>query len=637
MTDRHSLSAQLKGIGRFIGFVYPQARRKIWVAIALLVVASLTEGASILLLVPLLTLLTPGLEVLSLPLPAGLADLLGVSVLSISLVGVLVGLVLVVIAQALLARLSGLIVIDAVLTITDRLRLSLFGSIALARWSHLVGSRHADLNHAVTANIDRIQGILHNLFLLAQGLIMLGVYTLISFLISPAMTLFACALGVVFLGILHPIRRYASKYGERISTQKQDQYRTIGEFLGGLKLVKSLNAESRYIKYFWGNVQHISREMRKYSRISAIPTLLFQILSVLSAAVFVYIAIRHLDLPLERVAVLLFILMRIAPRFTALQNSLQQILLNIGAYASTRSLILTSVEHQEPRSGPAHAMSLNQAIVFEDVEFTYTGASKPALSSISFAAPAGRITALIGPSGGGKSTIADLMMGLMEPQKGRVVIDGEALTDANRPAWRTHVAYVPQEVFLTHDTIAANLRLTVPRADEAALWRALEQAQAAEFVERLPAGLHTVVGERGTRLSGGERQRISLARALLRHPRLLILDEATSALDWENQSLIAQAIKGLRGAMTIVTIAHRPSMIAFADQVVAIEAGRVVETGDFHEVLSRLDSRLARMMHGERLAAPDSAGKTAQAGAHPLPSGPDEPAAHFSTSQLGQG
>jgi ATP-binding cassette subfamily C protein len=151
-----------------------------------------------------------------------------------------------------------------------------------------------------------------------------------------------------------------------------------------------------------------------------------------------------------------------------------------------------------------------------------------------------------------------------------------------------------------HDTIAANLRLASPAASDKQIWEALRLANADGFVERLPEALGTVVGDRGLRLSGGERQRLSLARALMRRPQLLILDEATSALDWEHQSMIARSIEGLRGSMTIITIAHRLSMIAFADRVVALEGGAVVEAGDYATLIGATGSRLSQMAAGER-------------------------------------
>jgi ATP-binding cassette subfamily C protein len=191
-------------------------------------------------------------------------------------------------------------------------------------------------------------------------------------------------------------------------------------------------------------------------------------------------------------------------------------------------------------------------------------------------------------------------MGLLEPLEGTVSVDGDTLDAENRRRWRDCVAYVPQEIFLLHDTIASNLRLAAPAASEEMLWDALRSANADGFVERLPQRLETVIGDRGLRLSGGERQRLSLARALLRHPQLLILDEATSALDWEHQSLIARSIEALRGSMTVVTIAHRLSMISFADRIVALEDGAVVEAGDYEALIGAAGSRLSHMAAGER-------------------------------------
>ena len=245
------------------------------------------------------------------------------------------------------------------------------------------------------------------------------------------------------------------------------------------------------------------------------------------------------------------------------------------------------------------APQLRELLAFRGVTFSYAAEAPPIIENLFLALPARRITALIGPSGGGKSTIGDLILGLLEPQQGEITVDGAVLRGEHLRAWRRSVAYVPQDVFLMHDTIRENLRIAVPTADEAAMWAALDMAQAGGFVRRLDYRLDTVVGPRGARLSGGERQRIALARALLMEPQLLILDEATSALDWENQALIAKAIEDLRGRMTVITVAHRPSMIHFADWVLAVDQGRLVEAGSLKDLLGRRDSAVARMMAGE--------------------------------------
>jgi ATP-binding cassette subfamily C protein len=258
-------------------------------------------------------------------------------------------------------------------------------------------------------------------------------------------------------------------------------------------------------------------------------------------------------------------------------------------------------EREQPAAPGGAALRLEHEIRFDRVALRYpNGPTDPALTDVSFVAPAGRITAVIGVSGSGKTTVADLMTGLLQPTAGAVTVDGVVLDEANGRLWRDRVAYVPQDVFLLHDTIAANLRLAVPDASDDMIWEALRAAHVERFVMGLPDRVETIVGDRGVRLSGGERQRIALARALLRRPQLLILDEATSALDWENQALIARSIRELRGSMTIVTIAHRLSMIAFADWVVALEAGIVVETGPYDQLLDVAGGHLAELAEGER-------------------------------------
>jgi ATP-binding cassette subfamily C protein len=290
-----------------------------------------------------------------------------------------------------------------------------------------------------------------------------------------------------------------------------------------------------------------------------------------------------------------------------LQTHLQQVLINLPAFESMRTLQASFDSQREPTGagvGVAGKLVLERELAIRDLSFSYGGdQGKPVFADLSFVLPAGKVTALIGPSGSGKSTVADILLGLLEPTSGLVLADDVEIGPGNRRRWRDQVAYVPQDVFLLHDTIAANLRLAAPLATDAELWAALRLARAGDFVERLDGRLESVVGDRGARLSGGERQRIALARALLRKPSLLILDEATSALDWQNQSLIASTIADLRGSMTVLTVAHRPSMIAFADWIVAIEDGKIVETGAYQNLMQRSESRLSQMLSSERPAA----------------------------------
>jgi ATP-binding cassette subfamily C protein len=236
---------------------------------------------------------------------------------------------------------------------------------------------------------------------------------------------------------------------------------------------------------------------------------------------------------------------------------------------------LQSASSSPVRRRPA----LSDRLCLDGVCFSYRrpdGQPVEVLHGVTLEVPARATTALVGPSGAGKTTIADLAVGLLVPTSGRVLIDGAALAGELIPRWREEVAMVPQDVFLFHQSIRANLLWAQPGASEGDLWRALALASAEAFVRQLPDGLDTVVGDRGERLSGGERQRVALARALLREPALLVLDEATSSLDAGNETAILDALAMLHGRMTMLVIAHQHSTLRDADQVITVADGRVV-------------------------------------------------------------
>jgi ATP-binding cassette subfamily C protein len=232
-------------------------------------------------------------------------------------------------------------------------------------------------------------------------------------------------------------------------------------------------------------------------------------------------------------------------------------------------------------------LPLVRDVRLDAVSYAYPGGAVPAVQDLSFAMPAGRTTAFVGASGAGKSTLADLLIGLLRPATGHVLIDGRLLTDDGVSAWRQSIGYVPQESFLLHDTVRANLLWAKPDASDAEMWSALERAAAADFLRSRRDGLDTIVGDRGVRVSGGERQRLALARALLTNPALLVLDEATSALDSVNEQQILSAVRGLAGEVTTVIVTHRLSAIRHADFIHVMEEGRIAESGTWDELVAR--------------------------------------------------
>ena len=569
-------------------------------AILFLIVVSATEGLSVVLILPVISLAAPGRTALSLHLPSAVSrslDLPGQVQVDLRLA--LGCFILLIAVRALAVRAKDIEITRVLYRIINRLRIELFRAIGASRWSFFSQQKIPDLNHALTADVDRIQVALLQCLLLGQALFSIGVYVLVSIFISPLMTVFAAGVGVLMLALLHPLRRRAHRQGAFFSTSRQEQFATVHAFLSGMKVVKAANAERPYVDRLASGLDELAAQTVRYTQLSTIGDLVFQLLTAVAVSAFVGIALLVVRMSRAEILLSLFIFLRIGPRIMGLQQQAQDLILNVSSFTAIQALSARLAKEDEGTQYTGPRLKLEQALEVRRVSFRYPVADQPALDEVSAIIPARRITAIISASGGGKSTLADILLGLLEPASGRLLVDGLPVEADARRAWRNEVAYVPQDTFLLDDTVTANLRLTAPAASEAELWTALRAARMDQVVERLPGRLNAMLGERGSRLSGGERQRLALARALLRRPQLLILDEATSALDWENQSAIAQVIRALRGHCTVITIAHRPSMIDFADFVITLEEGRVRESGAYEALRSNPASYLARLLAGE--------------------------------------
>ncbi|WP_409020717.1 ABCB family ABC transporter ATP-binding protein/permease [Brevundimonas vesicularis] len=245
-------------------------------------------------------------------------------------------------------------------------------------------------------------------------------------------------------------------------------------------------------------------------------------------------------------------------------------------------------------------------VIFDGVSYRHDARSA-GLVDVSFVAPAGTTTALVGPSGAGKSTIVKLALRLLDPQDGRVMINGTDVRDLTQASLRQSVALVPQDVALFNDSLRANIAFARPESNDAAIWAAAEAAELADFIRSLPDGMETRVGERGLKLSGGERQRVGIARALLADPCILILDEATSALDSRTEASIQKTLRKARAGRTTLVVAHRLSTIADADQILVLKTGRIVERGAHHELVARQGGEYAGLWRKQTRGAQSKA------------------------------
>jgi ATP-binding cassette, subfamily C, bacterial len=488
------------------------------------------------------------------------------------------------------------------LEFVDGIRVRLYAALAHAEWRHVMELRQSDLLAELTTNVVWIgMATLGALNLLVAVIVITGQLAA-AVPVSPAMTGLALLSGVLLMAVVWPLVRRS----RRLGTQLVDRSRYVMElatgFLDALKLAKAYGREREHVRAFDSAISGLRASQIEYARAGGISAAVQTSLTALLLAITVWIAVRVVHVPLSALLVVAFVFMRLISQITTSQQSLQQIAQGLPAFGEAMRVIAECERAAEPVAvvgSAAKRVPIGTGLAFEDVSFTYPGGAgraTAALRGVSLELPVGSMLALAGSSGAGKTTLADLAAGLMMPSAGAVTVDGRPLTRERLLGWRRSVALVPQDPFLFHDTIEANLRWARPEASEQQLWEALRVANAADFVQADALGLSAVVGDRGLRLSGGERQRLALARALLREPELLILDEATSSLDTENERAIRAAISELHGRTTILLIAHRLSTVREADLIAVLEAGKVVESGSWSALSGMQAGRLQSLI-----------------------------------------
>lgn len=593
-------------LGQYTGSLLELMPRKVAITLLLMVLISLNEAVSLLILIPLLQLVGLDLGQGSLDQITGIISSLflyfGVTP---TLPLVLIIYVLVVSLSALLLRWQTIKSHQIQYLYSSHLRKELYGSITHSNWLFFARSKSSDFAHALTNEIERISTGTYQFLLLIASIMILIVYVIFALELAGVLTGFIFLVGVVILLLLRRKVRRSGTRGEEITTTTRDLYSSIIQHLDGMKTIKSFGLEEKNTEIFSKQSDHVAERYIDTIKSYADVKVLFDIGTVVVLSVMVIVLVEVIKLPMATLLLLIYIFVRMIPRFSTIQNSYQYFINMLPAYRNVMDLMRSSLEHgekikhkgMESKYGRG-LISFKEEINLEDVSFSYpTGHFK--IDGLNLKIPAGKTTAIAGQSGAGKSTVADLVMGLVEPDDGRMTVDGDHITRDRLCPWRSDIGYVAQETFLFNESVRFNLQLAQPGAGEKDLEDALKMAAAYDFVSKLPDGLNTIIGDRGVRLSGGERQRLALARALLRKPALLIMDEATSNLDSENEKRIIKAIDDLHGDITILVIAHRLSTIKNADQIYLMDDGRVVESGSWSELLENDEGYFWRFWEGQ--------------------------------------
>jgi ATP-binding cassette, subfamily B, bacterial PglK len=431
---------------------------------------------------------------------------------------------------------------------------------------------------------------------------LLIILILITVLAQTDIIFLVIASGIILptFGFFYLLRKKFALWGKITSECRGEIIRIINHSLGGIKETRIIGCE----KYF---EQQIDEKLKKYTvaeslfnstqlipRI-AIETILvlFLILLVVIYQLFFEQSVQQLIPVLSVFAIASIRLIPATSQFIALVSYVQ------GASYSMDKIYtdLLEAEHQESQllkssrqlnneSKPNSILNFQNRVDLNQLTYRYPNTDSPALSEVSLSLKKGESIALIGKSGAGKTTLVDVILGLLEPESGDIYVDGASVYD-NVRSWQDLIGYIPQTIFLMDDTLERNIAFGIPDKliDQKRLNAAIETAQLTDLIDHLPNGINTILGERGIRLSGGQRQRVGIARALYHKKEILVLDEATSALDNETESLVTEAIQALSGTLTMIIIAHRLTTIKHCDRVYMIEKGCIVKSGSYEEVV----------------------------------------------------
>lgn len=573
----HVISPALPDIGfreraLYIARVARRFAGRLAVVVVMLMLASIAEGMSIATLLPVLSLLTEresadpsALETLA---RSGfaffhLSPTLGV-LLTVTVAGFIIKAVLTIGSMSLVG-------VAMAQTATD-FRLRYLRALLSAQWTYFASTPVGVITNSISRESDRAAALLGALTGMAAGMLNVVTLLVVASLVSWQITLAAVVAGGAIMVLLNGMVGTSRDAGRREANAYIALSSRLGDMVQGIKGLKAMARETLISPMLEHELGEINSALRQTTVVREVVRTVPEPLLITIMAAGLWVAVNYWHRPVESLLVMAFLFYRTAGQFGRIQHTYQQAVGHEGFFVHMIERTRTAEQSTEVNLGRM-VPSLHDAIRLQDLSFSY--GDRLVLDSVSAEMPAGRLTALIGPSGAGKTTLVDLVLGFHRPTKGKVLVDGTSIGESDLTAWRQQVGYVPQELFLFHDTVRRNITLGASSIGDAEVMESIRAAGAEAFVAAMPEGLDTIVGERGAKLSGGQRQRIAIARALVTRPSLLVLDEPTASLDPTSEREICETLGKLRGRVTIVAISHQAAIASIADRVYRVEAGHV--------------------------------------------------------------
>ncbi len=546
-----------------------------WLVLFCLIVAGAFEAISMSTMLPMATEISGGLQENSSQLNITIME----AIRSIGLEPTLAVLILIVsgamVARTILSFFALTYAGYSVAVVNANLRRRLLNALFAANWSYFTSLPAGQIANAFSNNATRAG---HAYYVAAQTIsnsLQAIVYVAVAFLVSPRLAIAGIVFGTVAAATLSGLITLGRRAGYKQTDRTAELVTHLSDALGNIKPIKTMNRQKHFLAYSAQKIRSLKRALTNQAIAREGLYWGGDLLSAIVIGGCLYVATIYWGLPLAELAVMGVLFFQSISIILKLQRRYQKVAELESAYVRTHEQIAeleSNVELDAGRDTP----SLEKGIRFDRVSFAHS--NTPVIHGASLTVKAGGITVFQGPSGAGKTTLVDLMLGLHKPDSGTISIDDKAIDEISMTAWRGMVGYVPQELSLLHGTVRTNISMGDDTISDEKIIAALKRAGGATLLSDLSHGLDTDVGEMGLKLSGGQRQRISLARALVLEPKLLVLDEVTSALDPQTEKQICASVSELAGAHTIVVITHRPAWVDVATDLYTIERG-VVSSG----------------------------------------------------------
>lgn len=541
-----------------------------WITLICLLSANLAAGVGIATMLPLLTIATDTDS--SSPALKMARDFFEDAGLPLEVAPLLIIVVLALVVKSVLIYVANCYTGFAVTEVATRYRKKAIRLFMDSQWQWYVQQPPGRLNHALMGLTSAVGSSYRSAASFVAQSVETAVLIVVALFVSWKVAVIGALAGIVIAAVLDRFVRRSRRVGRKEIIRQRELAVVWGNTSGNFKVLKGMARERAFLRMFedklmeWRSAarkQVVNKEAR-----SVFQDIIFAFLAGLGA----YLAVVVWGLPIVELIVIFLIINRAVRGIGKLQGFYQLAVAGEYPYIELQAVMSEIREAAEPDLGTVPA-EFKSGCHFEGVTFSY--GKVPVLNSVDLEIPFGEITVITGPSGAGKTTIADLALGIYRPLEGRITIDGLPLEEMSLRSWRRLVGYVAQDPGLYHDTVLANIRLgdssiTIEMAEEA-----LRQSEAYDFISKRQEGIYTVLGQTGMRFSGGQRKRIALARAVVRRPRLLILDEVTSALDPESEAIICQSVRKLARDMAVLAITHRPAFLEIADRVYELNDGNL--------------------------------------------------------------